>query len=85
MMVTTLTLSRSLGRRLRVMVVTPNRPRRRRIARAMRAAGWSLGRISAALRIPAGRIEPMLAGPRLFDEAMLAAIRTEQRRMERVA
>lgn len=79
MPVATLILRRRLGRTLRVMVVTPHRPRRRRIAMRMRAAGWSVSRIGAALRISPQRIAPMLTAPRLFDPETLKRAAREAR------
>ena len=70
MTITRLTFQRN-GRRISVTVLTPDRARRRRIARAMLVAGWPHARIAAALRIRRDRLEGLLAEPKLFDPATL--------------
>jgi D-alanyl-D-alanine carboxypeptidase len=69
-MITRLSFQRN-GRRISVVVLTPDRARRRRIARAMLAAGWTHARIAAGLRIRRERLDALLAEPRLFDPATL--------------
>ncbi len=81
MPVATLSLPRPHGRRLRVMVVTADRGRRRRIARAMAALGWPHQRIAAALRIRGERVAGLLAEPTLFDPATLKEAARVPRRM----
>ena len=45
---------------LRVRVVRVKRTRLRRIAKAMRGAGWGLGRIAEALRLDGARVTALL-------------------------
>lgn len=65
------------ARRFSVLVIRPDRSRRRRIARAMAARGLAAGRIALALRISPRRLPDLLAEPRLFDPALLRAAARE--------
>lgn len=69
------------GRIIIVTVVSPDRGRRRRIARAMVSAGWPHARIAMALGIRRARLDGLMAEPRLFDPETLKEAARQVRRM----